>query len=556
MSEELDLDPSPHHGLSDRLARSRRRGLEPQERQRIMDAVALRTRPGWRFQFGLLQLLSVTVAVMGLSTGSPAIVIGAMLLAPLMVPVLGVGAAVAMGLPKHLGRAAGTVVVASIASVVLAALLSLVLPSGPLTSEVLARTSPDLRDLVVALAAGTAGAYATVRTDVSTALPGVAVAVALVPPLATIGITLEAGRLDLATGALLLYLANLTGIILVGIIVFVATGFVPPQRLRQARFRVSGGALAVAAVTLIVTAPLALASAGASESGRKRDRVTTAVEGWISGSGDELDEVRIDGDVVRVRVSGPNPPPPTGDLERAVQQILEPAAVVEVRWTQTQIPPAVDDPPSGEVAESDADRRDAAVSDVVERWLDDDGLGDKLAVFDIDRLDVGDSSIRLDLISAVPPPPLDDLTTALRDELGLTVPVIVNWTQRTTLAPTGESAGEDGEDAEAASIDRVRRDLDAVARRWAAGVEATEVLALTYDGVRVVVDLVGPEPVDVSELDAELAALVPADTTITIWFSERRRLSPTTTTTTTTVPADGATDDAEAASGGDAGDDP
>jgi uncharacterized membrane protein len=94
----------------------------------------------------------------------------------------------------------------------------------------------------VALAAGAAGAYATVREEVSAALPGVAVAVALVPPLATAGLVLEAGQVELAKGALLLYLANLVAIMSSGIAVFLATGlslchiwFGSPRGSRRAR---------------------------------------------------------------------------------------------------------------------------------------------------------------------------------------------------------------------------------------------------------------------------------------------------------------------------------
>ena len=198
-----------------------------------MDAVALRGRDGWIAQFSVMLGLSVLVAVMGLSADSAAVVIGAMLLAPLMVPVMAIAAAISMALPRHLLRAAAIVAVASLASVLLAFLVAMILPDGQLPGEVLSRTSPDLRDLLVALAAGAAGAYATVRSDVSSALPGVAVAVALVPPLAAVGLTLEGGRADLAEGAALLYVANLTAIVLVGVLVFLLTGFVPPRRLRQ-----------------------------------------------------------------------------------------------------------------------------------------------------------------------------------------------------------------------------------------------------------------------------------------------------------------------------------
>jgi uncharacterized hydrophobic protein (TIGR00271 family) len=518
--------PRSPHPLGKRLADARRRGLDPQERRRVMAAVALRTGDGWRSQFWLLQTLSVTVAVMGLSADSAAVVIGAMLLAPLMVPVLGIAAAMAMALPGHLGRSLRTVVLASLGSVLLAYVLALALPDGQLSTEVLARTSPDLRDLVVALAAGIAGAYATVRADVSTSLPGVAVAVALVPPLATIGMTLEAGRRDLAEGAILLYAANLTGIVLVGVAVFLVTGFVPPSRIRDRRRHVSGAALLVAGATFAVAIPLTLASIGASQDGRERDRVRAAAAGWIQGAGDELDEVRVDGDRVRIRVSGPNTPPPTADLERSVRQILGPDAVVEVRWTQTQVPPSeatIDQPTE---AELDAERRDAAVAEAIDAWL-----ADADATVDVDEVRVGDE-IRIDLTSAEPPPPVERLTERLRAEAGISLPVVVNWTQRTILRPGDAEGG-------GTSLDAVRREVEEVARPWARGIEGVTVLAVAYDGDLVTIDLAGPDPAvvdDVEDLERQVAAVVPVGTEIRVWFSLRVPLLPAPSTTTTVPP--------------------
>ena len=114
-----------------------------------------------------------------------------------------------MALGAPLRRSLLVLVLASVGAIALSWFVALFLRDGPLSSEVISRTSPDARDLIVALAAGAAGAYATARPDLSSSLPGVAIAVALVPPLGVVGITLEAGRSDLARGALLLYATNL-----------------------------------------------------------------------------------------------------------------------------------------------------------------------------------------------------------------------------------------------------------------------------------------------------------------------------------------------------------
>ena len=96
-----------------------------------------------------------------------------------------------------------------------------------LSPEVLARTRPTTADLFVALAAGVAGAVATIRHDITDALPGVAVAVALVPALSAIGITLAKGEATLASGAFLLYVTNLIAIAAAAALTLVLSGLLP-----------------------------------------------------------------------------------------------------------------------------------------------------------------------------------------------------------------------------------------------------------------------------------------------------------------------------------------
>lgn len=453
--------------------------------------------------------LSVVVAVMGLSAGSAAVVIGAMLLAPLMTPVMGAAAALAMALPRHLSRSLAVVGVASVGSVWLAYLLALLVPDTSLSTEVLARTSPDLRDLMVALAAGAAGAYATVRPDVSSSLPGVAVAVALVPPLATIGMTIEAGRGDLAGGAALLYLANLLAIVLIGTMVFVATGFVPRSRLARKGFHVAGSGVVVAMATVAVAVPLAVASIAAANDGQDRAKLYEAARSWLEGTGDDLDEVRmIEADVVRVKISGPNPPPPTEDLERAIDQILGAAATVEVRWTQTHDPRK----PLGSDA---AQAGETAVREVVDDWL----AGAATGTYEVVDFEVTDDLIRVDLVSAEPPPAIDDLYARLRERLDVVTPVEVNWTRRTTLRSSAAA------EAETSSVDRVLRELRVAAQDWARAFDGYLVDDVTFDGDRVTVELLGPDAVDVTTLEQHLRFIAGGDIEVRIWLTRRQALT-------------------------------
>lgn len=478
-----------------------------------MEDVALRIEDGWMLRFAVMLALSIIVAVMGLSAGSTAIVIGAMLLAPLITPVMGSAAALAMALPRHLSRSLLVVIAATAVSVLLAFTLAAVLQDPALSTEVLARTSPDLRDLIVALAAGAAGAYATVRPDVSAALPGVAIAVALVPPLATIGITLQAGRGDLVGGAVLLYAANLLAIILMATVVFLVTGFVPRGRLEAKGAHVIGGGIVLTAATAAVAVPLALASIAAAEAGSERADLHDAAAGWLRSTGDDLDEVRASGGVVRVRISGPNPPPDTTDLERAIDRILGPSATLQIRWTQTQ--DAVDEDAAAEQPPDSPDETDGAIRAIIDEWLVSGGAH----AYEITRLDIGDSEIRIDLVSAEPPPSVDDLSAQLVEDLQLSTPVVVNWTQRTMLR-SGDTTG-----GEVDSLATTEREIRLAAQRWARSHSGLVVDHVTYDGERVTVELLGPQSIDVSGLETDIREIVGDDTAVDIWLTRREMLS-------------------------------
>ena len=215
-------------------------------------------RPPFLNRFAALMTLSVLIAVLGLLADSTAVVIGAMLVAPLMGPVLGLSAALVMDWPHRAADSAITVVLGSALAIALAAVLSFIVPGDPelLSAELLARTSPTVLDLGVALVAGAAGAYATVRRPAADAIVGVAVAVALVPPLAVTGITLELGRYQMAMGSFLLFAANVSGIITAAAVTFIFTGLVPKHRIRNTGAHVARSLRWATVATIMILAPL------------------------------------------------------------------------------------------------------------------------------------------------------------------------------------------------------------------------------------------------------------------------------------------------------------
>jgi uncharacterized hydrophobic protein (TIGR00271 family) len=151
--------------------------------------------------------MSGGIAILGLLLSSPAVVIGAMLLSPLMGPIMGLGFALAIGDWAWLKQSVLTLVIGSVLAVLLCAVLVFVSPIQTITSEIAARTRPNLFDLFVALFSALAGAYAMIRGREG-AIVGVAIATALMPPLAVVGFGLATWNSTVFSGALLLFVTN------------------------------------------------------------------------------------------------------------------------------------------------------------------------------------------------------------------------------------------------------------------------------------------------------------------------------------------------------------
>jgi len=162
--------------------------------------------------FIFMNILAATIACYGLFANSPAIIIGAMIVAVLMGPISGLALALVEGDIRLMLRSLLTLGVGTVAVVSAGLLIGRLHFGIPVTAEMLARTHPNLIDLMVALAGGAAGAYASVSPRLSTALVGVAIATALVPPLATAGIFVSHGELRLASGAFVLAFTNMVAI--------------------------------------------------------------------------------------------------------------------------------------------------------------------------------------------------------------------------------------------------------------------------------------------------------------------------------------------------------
>lgn len=168
---------------------------------------------GWSPRYLFMTMMSAGIAVLGLLLSSPAVVIGAMLISPLMSPILGLGFSLALFDFAEMRRALTALAAGSACAVAFTALIVVISPLQAPTSEIIARTRPNLFDLAVALFAALAGTFAIIRGRGDTVV-GVAIATALMPPLAVVGYGIATGNFPVLGGAFALFVTNFVTIAL------------------------------------------------------------------------------------------------------------------------------------------------------------------------------------------------------------------------------------------------------------------------------------------------------------------------------------------------------
>jgi uncharacterized hydrophobic protein (TIGR00271 family) len=240
--------------------------------------------------FFVLIVLAAAIAILGLLQNSAAVIIGAMLVAPLMSPIIAMAMNLVLGdLPQL--RLAGEATIKGIAlAILVGVVISLISPIDEPTAEIMGRTQPNILDLMVALFSGAAAGYAISRKEVAAALPGVAIAAALVPPLTVVGYGLAVARLDIASGSLLLFTTNLIAIILAAAIVFLALGFQPRRAQRGELLR----GLQITVVSLLgIGVVLAIATVVTVRQINLEQAVTAVFESQIASKAGHVETLSI-----------------------------------------------------------------------------------------------------------------------------------------------------------------------------------------------------------------------------------------------------------------------
>ncbi len=265
-----------------------------------------------RSAYWVLLGLAAVIATAGVASDSTATVIGAMIVAPLMTPILGTALALVLARKPAMLRSLLYVVGGALLVIAVGYAFGAMDPIGMASetnTQVNGRINPRLIDLIAALATGTVGAFALVRSDVSDTLPGVAIAISLVPPLAVVGLLLEAGRYEEALGALLLFGTNVTAIIATGIAVLLAYRLREVAQASGAEVGKLGGRtlVAVAALVVLVAVPLSLGTARVVADRLAEAEASPIATAWAEARGWRVASLQVRDGTLRLIALGPPP---------------------------------------------------------------------------------------------------------------------------------------------------------------------------------------------------------------------------------------------------------
>lgn len=265
--------------------------------------------------FWAMLLLSAIIAAAGVLSDSTATVIGAMIIAPLSTPIMGMALGIAKVNRFTIVHSAQFVLLGAIMVIGVGAIFNWILPGSIdllANPQIAGRTSPGLLDLVAAVACGFAGAIALARRDVAAILPGVAIAISLVPPLVVVGICLGERSWALAYGGFVLFFSNLVALVLAGTLVYTALAFDQIPRNPKARKRAY---LTLGLLLLAVTIPLAGNTIGNYLLHRWEQTVQTTSQEWVSVvPGATVEKVDWQSNRMIIKVQTPDKIPDTSEL--------------------------------------------------------------------------------------------------------------------------------------------------------------------------------------------------------------------------------------------------
>ena len=287
-------------------------------------------------RFWILLILASIIASAGVVSDSTATVIGAMIVAPLMTPILGTMLGVVLGDRANLFRSIALVLSGAVVAILIGYLLGLGI-ANPVTAatnaQVAGRVNPRLIDLIAALATGAVGSVALVRRDISDTLPGVAIAISLVPPLTVVGLTAESRAWDESFGAMFLFGTNVAAILATGIVVMalyrVYQMVTPAATAEKRAVNRRNAVLVIVAFFAVILVPLVGSTVQIGTDRARESDVRAITQAWADSVEWEVIEVSTTADSVNVRVIGSPPIPETASYRDAlVAGEIDPDGVV------------------------------------------------------------------------------------------------------------------------------------------------------------------------------------------------------------------------------------
>jgi hypothetical protein len=286
--------------------------------------------------------------------------------------------------------------------------------------------------------------------------------------------------------------------------------------------RVVAGGLIGLGIVVVLAVLLATRSIESGNRARQVSQIREATSTWLGSSFDEAEVVDVDGNIVRVRITGPTEPPPSSALAREIEDILGETPDLRVTWFQGQTNQSLQAAEAADAAVARWRSQEPAVRTAIQQWFD-GAPGD--ATYEITDLTIDSSGIALSFASPEGPAPYDDLVSLVNDALGEPVPITFDW--RDLSAEAAEAAR--------ATIAETESALRLAVQDWAAE-RNVDFESVRFDGERAVIDLVGEAYPDGDDLDAELREILPAGADLRVYFIEREPVIPAPTPEPTATP--------------------
>ncbi|MEV8252578.1 DUF389 domain-containing protein [Rhodoglobus sp. NPDC076762] len=302
-------------------------------------------------RFWILLVLASTIAAAGIVAESTAAVIGAMIVAPMMLPIQGTMLSTVLGDRVNLVRSIALMAAGAAVAIGIGFVVGLLVANDVVAatnSQVAGRVHPGLIDLLAALATGVVGSFALIRRDISDTLPGVAIAISLVPPLVVSGLTLESGAFEESLGALLLFVTNVASILATGVVVMALFKVQRSPALNSAPalaiMHKHKAGIAITTMLVLVAIPLTISSINTGTATVRENTIRAAAEQWADEAGWDLVTVNTGLNRVFLRVTGPLPAPDTDELAAHISESGIDPSVVEVelvpsRFVNLEAPP-------------------------------------------------------------------------------------------------------------------------------------------------------------------------------------------------------------------------